>query len=166
MTVQKQDNFYLDGVKSRYLYDTVIVSDYSRPTGLPIPDDHPCIQTVPKDKWDSSVYNTGVWRRCLAKWRIENNKLYLSSLVGQYKLSSVNKIFADWISVDIILGNGRFLRNISYSEYQYTHFLKIERGVILERKVLTKSYEPVTRHSMCGPTIHSSIQLRRFIDTE
>ncbi len=99
--------------------------------------------------------DTACWRGYYGKWKIEDNRLYLTGLEGfistpdnQYKEIDLNyffpdqrEVFAEWFSGEIRIPMGKMIRYVHMgyeSLYEKDLIIQIEDGVV-ERKIEKKN---------------------------
>jgi hypothetical protein len=105
-----------------------------------LPDDDSKIVEVSEEeaKLESIMYfSSACWRQYVGEWKIRYNRLYLSKLKGLWNLANNEPLFADWYSG--VLRSGFRKRGYEWEGFhnhcfQKQIFLKIEKGLVLNRK--------------------------------
>ena len=94
--------------------------------------------------------DTACWRGYYGKWKIEDNKLYLTGLEGfistpdnQYKEIDLNyffpdqkKVFAEWFTGEIRIPMGEMIEYIHmgyHSKYERDLIIRIENGLVISK---------------------------------
>lgn len=116
-------------------------------TTLPdIPIDSKMIETVAfeevvnliKDnKIQSCVLSTACWRKYIGTWEIRDNRLYLVSIDGIFRLKSDSPIFADWYSGTLNIPRGNCSKYIHMgfeSVYERYTLISVDKGIVIEIK--------------------------------
>jgi len=84
--------------------------------------------------------STACWRRYIATWEIKEGVLYLSNIVGRYKLLSDEPIIADWYSNTLKIGLGDQLGHnmimASCDTYEKENHILIKNGTVISTKVI------------------------------
>lgn len=110
------------------------------------------IKALTKEEWkdkylnNKSVYkrSTACYRRYFAKWEIEDDKLYLLDLEGEYELNNSTKLFANWFSGEIKIGVGQIVIekrdiNMPYGiYYSKVWHIKIDKGIVVNQYIENK----------------------------
>jgi len=111
-----------------------------------IPLDNEMIETVAveevvtlirENKIQSSVFSTACWRKYIGTWEIRDNKLYLVSIEGIFRLNSDTPIFADWYSGTLNIPRGNCSKYIHMgfeSVYERYTLISVERGIVIDYK--------------------------------
>lgn len=66
--------------------------------GLYLPEYHPRINKSTTHVKNTLGFNTANWRGYIGEWKIEEKKLYLVNLQGQYNMIINKPIFANWVT--------------------------------------------------------------------
>lgn len=102
-------------------------------------------RTIGNTNFEKENHCTALWRRYVATWQIENDSLFLVNLETDYcsknsikidltKEFGNNKIFADWVSFEILTPFGKHIKNIHQnyeSIYEYERGFKFEKGNLI-----------------------------------
>ncbi len=129
MTAQIKDYCVYLGEEYRLLNEVVI------------PAGNPHIVTLTGDErvqaeQNSIAFSTACWRNYIAKWVIEDGKLYLTDIEGIYRLDGKAPLFADWFNGELCLPHGELLEmdfELDFTlRYAQQRVLKFAAGVLLE----------------------------------
>lgn len=126
MTAQFHENLILDGEKTSMAFCP------------PLPENHPRIielsyEEAIKEEVNSLVFSTACWRQYIGTWKIQDEKFYLVTLSGKYKLIGDEPIFADWFTGVLRIPKGKLLHYVHMgfgSVYEQEVHLKIEAGMV------------------------------------
>ncbi|TKB47760.1 hypothetical protein FCL40_14885 [Ferrimonas sediminicola] len=88
---------------------------------------------------DIALLSSCCWREYLGTWTIDNQRLYLSEVRGQYRLTN-GPLFACWFSGELILPQGELVvccPELDFKlEYERALVIEIEQGrVVASRSV-------------------------------
>lgn len=81
-------------------------------------------------------FSTACWRRYIGTWEIRDDRLYLNSIAGRFKLITDRPIFAEWFSGVIIIPQGKMLKYVHmwFGEIYEQHlYIKIENGQVVSK---------------------------------
>jgi len=118
MTAQMHENLILDGDETSMAFCPPLPKNDSRIVYL---------------KDDNSYTSTACWREYIGTWEVKNNKFYLVSLEGRYKLLSNTPIFSDWFSGTLRIPQGELLHYVHMgfgSVYEQEVHIKIKKGIV------------------------------------
>ena len=108
----------------------------------PIPTHHPRISEQPEDP---TFFHTACWRRYLGTWEIRDGHFYLVKLEGVVALEEGSPLFADWFTGTLRIPKGKRLHYVHMgfgSVYEEEIHVKIENGVVVEKKVIDNRDSP------------------------
>lgn len=115
--------------------------------------------------------STACWRRYIATWEINEGVLYLSGIVGRYKLLSDEPIIADWYSNTLKIGLGDQLGHnmimASGDIYEKENHILIEKGIVISTEVIDgdkDSLSPLDK--LLNGDFDRGKKLREFIDED
>jgi hypothetical protein len=128
MTAQFHENLILDGEKMSMAFCP------------PLPENHPHIielsyEEAIKEGVDSFVFSTACWRQYIGNWEVQDEKFYLVSLSGKYKMIGSSPIIADWFTGVLRIPKGKLL-----------HYVHMGFGSVYEQEVHSKSKQELLRH--------------------
>ena len=132
MTAQRGDTLLLDG------------EAYSLGTCPALPWHHPRFRKLSEQEAKAAsegaiLFSTACWRRYVATWSIADNRLYLLSIKGIYRLDGEEPLFAEWVSETLRVPQGRRLSYVHMgfgSIFERDLFLGIKMGVVEDRRVV------------------------------
>lgn len=91
----------------------------------------------------SPVFSTACWRNYIGTWEIKNNKFYLVSLEGRYKLINNDPIFAEWFDGELIVPQGKILHHAPFTDfdtvYESERLIRIKNGKVIGSRVIDNS---------------------------
>lgn len=135
MTAQISDTLTVDG-------------EWVNLMGCPaLPWHHPRLKEISGIELDEArrkagpfyIFSSACWRNYVARWRIDQNRLYLEGVEGVYKLEDGEPLFADWVTETLSIGCGGMLEYVHMgfgSVFEEDLLLKVHMGVIVGRTVL------------------------------
>lgn len=112
----------------------------------PLPDDHPGIVALNRAELenlmqspdiDGIIFSTACWRMYIGTWELKDGKFYLVDVIGCYRKTTVEPIFADWVTTVLRIPDGELLHYVHMgfgSVYEFETHLKIENGVVVEER--------------------------------
>lgn len=92
------------------------------------------------------VHSTACWRGYLGSWAVRDDRLSLLSIVGRYRLLGEEPLFADWFSGTLIVPVGELVQYVHMgfgSVYASEIHLRVERGVVVERRIYNHPGGPI-----------------------
>ncbi|MBD2155207.1 hypothetical protein [Leptolyngbya sp. FACHB-16] len=105
----------------------------------PLPSSHPGIMKVEDSKIaDSVIGSTACWRGYIGTWEIQNDRLYLVSIVGCYQMVNDAPIFAHWVSGLICVPQGKlvYCDRSGAKVYEQEIHLRIEQGKVMKSTII------------------------------
>jgi hypothetical protein len=104
-----------------------------------IPEDHPRIAPPDANDWPAPdiVHSSACWREYIGTWAVRDDRLYLLSVVGRYRLIGEEPLLADWFSGTLTVPCGELVQYVHMgfgSVYSSEIHIRVERGAILERR--------------------------------
>lgn len=86
------------------------------------------------------IFTTANWRGYQGYWKIENEKLYLTNLESaNYRIEEIfnskEPILADWFTGILQFGFGYFKQNHWWGNYENYLWIKIEKGIVIEKRI-------------------------------
>lgn len=112
-----------------------------------IPEKHQNIKALPKEEYKSKYSknreyyrNTACQRRYYATWKIENNKLFLINLIGEFELIDEKELFADWFTGTIIIGFSGLDLTKNDIKMPYGHYYEKTINIVIDRGIVLKKY--------------------------
>ncbi|MCB2206240.1 hypothetical protein KQI65_15965 [bacterium] len=91
----------------------------------------------------SLLWSTACWRRYIAFWQVEDEKLFLTGFDGIYRLTGDGPMFADWVSGELRLAGGdemEYTHDEHYTRYEHEVSLLMEDGRVA--RVLEEKHYP------------------------
>jgi hypothetical protein len=140
MTAQAHEILILNGEKTSMDYCPPLPNNDSRIVELK--DDS---EIEKNSRNDNIILSTACWRNYIGTWEVKNNKLYLVSIYGRFKLKE-SPIFADWFTGVINIPQGEVLHYIHMgfaTVYEREQHIKIENGVVMESTIINNSNKKV-----------------------
>ncbi len=111
--------------------------EYSLACTPEIPEDSDFIEIVSDDEKEQFVrgiiFSTACWRRYIGTWEIKDDRLFLVDIIGIFKKTQKELIFADWYSGTLKILKGELLKYIHmefYSIYEEEIHIVIEKGFV------------------------------------
>lgn len=103
-----------------------------------IPVDQPRIAPPGADDWPApdTVNTSARWREYIGTWAVRDDRLYLLSVVGRYRLIGEQPLLADWFSGTLTVPCGELVQYVHMgfgSVYASEIHIHVERGVVLGR---------------------------------
>lgn len=129
MTAQVHENLILDGEKTSMAFCP------------PLPENDPRVTKLKDDEIDDGgiIFSTACWRQYIGTWEIKDNKFYLVSLNGRYKISENTPILADWFTGTLRIPQGEMLHYVHMgygSVFERELHIKIENGIVTKSKTI------------------------------
>jgi len=90
-------------------------------------------------------FSTGCWRCYQGKWEIRDQRFYLVDLKGRLRLEEGPPLFAEWFTGTLRIPKGKRLHYVHMgfgSVYEEEIHVKIENGVVVEKKVIDNRNSP------------------------
>jgi hypothetical protein len=84
---------------------------------------------------ESSYINTGCWRGYVGTWELRNNKFFLNSISGKFKLRGNVPLFADWFTGTLTIPSGKLLKYIHGGfggTYEKEELITIVKGRVVK----------------------------------
>jgi hypothetical protein len=84
-------------------------------------------------------FSTGCWRGYIATWQLKDEKLYLASIAGCYRLDSTTPVFADWVNDALVITRGPQIKHVHEgyeTQYQYHDYIYIRNGFVVGRETI------------------------------
>ena len=97
------------------------------------------------------IFSTACWRNYVAKWRIDQNRLYLERIDGIYKLEDEEPAFADWVTETLHIACGEMLTYVHMgfgSVFEEDLLLDVRMGVVVGRAVRDNRGETHDKESL------------------
>lgn len=119
MTAQMMDTLFFNGEKFLLAGDA------------PLPEQHPRLL-----RGDEVISSTGCWRGYLALWEIEDNRLFLKSIRGCWRLVGKEPLFADWMNGEWRLVSGECVEYVHMgyeSTFERELLVEIEKGLVVSQ---------------------------------
>ena len=115
------------------------------------PVDHPRIhlsseqevEEFAKDRKTEIIFSTACWREYIGSWSIRRGRLYLTKLEGRYWLDGRDAIFADWVTGELHIPQGKVLDYIHMgfdTVYEEEIIFSLEKGVVTKTEVIPSSH--------------------------
>ncbi|MGE0766620.1 MAG: hypothetical protein AB7L90_09165 [Hyphomicrobiaceae bacterium] len=129
MTAQISDDFSMNGAIACLM-------------GCPaLPWHHPRLARLTDDEAmkacrDGLIFSTACWRRYVATWRLERDRLYLDAIEGIYRLEGEAPLFADWVTETLRVAQGHELTYVHMgfgTVYERDLLLDVRMGVLVSR---------------------------------
>ena len=100
------------------------------------PEDHP---RIAESRYVSGRYlHTGCWRQYRGTWEIRDDRLYLVSIAGKFRLRRGQPLFAEWFSGTLRICRGELLQYVHMgfgSVFEEELLIDVDQGVIVESRV-------------------------------
>jgi hypothetical protein len=131
MTAQCHENLILNGEETSMAFCP------------PLPENHPRLielsnEEANKEDIDSIIFSTACWRQYIGTWMVEDEKFYLVSLLGRYKIVGDEPILADWFTGVLRIPKGELLHYVHMgfgSVYEQEIHIKIEQGIVTASRI-------------------------------
>jgi hypothetical protein len=131
MTAQCHENLILNGEETSMAFCP------------PLPENHPRIvelsnEEANKKEIDPIIFSTACWRQYIGTWMVEDEKFYLVSLLGRYKIVGDEPILADWFIGVLRIPKGELLHYVHMgfgSVYEQEIHIKIEQGIVTASRI-------------------------------
>ena len=139
MTAQIGDRLFVDGQEASMTSFPALPSRVRRKSTKTSPDtkieERDGVPYLAPDLTNS----TACWRGYVASWTIQDDRLYLTEIMGKYELNSTEPVLADWFSGTLRIPQGECIEYIHMgfaSRYERERWLTIEKGVLVDDCVL------------------------------
>lgn len=88
---------------------------------------------------DDYCFSTACWRQFVGVWEVVDDRLYLTSLEGIYRIVGEQPIFVDWFSDTLCLPHGELLDfNLEIELMHYAQELRLTfvNGVLVDKVIV------------------------------
>ena len=88
------------------------------------------------DKRNIVAFSTACWRKYVAHWRLEEDRLFLDSIIGIYRLDGDEPLFADWVTEELRVSQGKLLTYVHMgfgSVFEKELLLDVQLGLVVRR---------------------------------
>jgi hypothetical protein len=137
MTAQVHERLIIDGGLTSMAFCPPLPHDHPRIVNDTSDHDTRASQSDRGSAISSTASSTACWRRYIGTWEIKDGRFYLIDLVGLFKLSGGEPLFADWFTGVLRIPVGNQLQYVHMgfgTVYESELHIRIERGREVERR--------------------------------
>ncbi len=101
------------------------------------------IEELAKHMKTGILFSTACWLGYRGSWSIRRGKLYLTKLEGRFRLDGKDAIFADWVTGELHIPQGKVLDYIHMgfdTVYEEEIIFSLEKGVVRKTEVIPSSH--------------------------
>lgn len=113
----------------------------------PLPENEPRIAQSP-----NRTLNSACWRGYVGTWEIQQGRLFLVGLSGNYTLREGHSIFAQWFSGELVVPEGDFLHD--FYAYEREQHITVLNGVVVATSL---------KNNLHARAVYFSEKIERFV---
>ncbi len=141
MTTQKSDELFVDGT----WVNLVSLPDLPQDDVDWLVDLDPDVASADPSV-PMIVFSTACWRRYIATWVIEHDRVYLKEVTGILAMRTTAPVLADWLNETLHYTSGDVVeRSRLRTVREYDHYLDFENGVVVGRRTVHNAHLPDQR---------------------